>query len=78
MIDEKVPVECDENRCRDHRLSESKAWGQIGKERLFRPAMVLQLLDGSANVMQRWTMLEQIPGTKHGTAGGDRVTLTLQ
>ena len=29
-------------------------------------------------LMQRWVMLEQTPGTKHGTVGGDRVTLTLQ
>ena len=78
MIDEKVLVECDENRCRDHRLSESIAWGQIRKERLFHPAMVLQVPDGSAERDAALGNAGADSGTKHGTVGGDRVTLTLQ
>lgn len=33
--------------------------------------------EGSAERDAALVMLEQIPGTKYGTAGGDKITLTL-
>ena len=78
MIDEKclwnvTRIGAATTGCQNQKLGD-----KLGRSDYFTRQWYCNSLTVAPNVMQRWVMLAQTPGTKHGTVGGDRVTLTLQ